>query len=141
MVDGLIGIGGEIEGAMEDRSGMSLVDKIDGLAGSGNVDGTGGREAAEGDSVGAGGQEGRDFGKELGPLGVGVAKAASAGTDHGHYLEACVLAHELDGSLGGSEAAQGQRGVELDTRGTAGLGGEGVGEGAAADLKGYGAGH
>lgn len=123
---------------MEDRGGMSLVDEVDGLAGSGDVDGASGREAAEGDSVGAGGQEGRDFGEKLGPLGVGIAKAASAGSGHGHYLEACVLAHEFDGGLGGSEAAEGQCGIQFDARGTAGLGGEGVGEGSAADLKGDG---
>lgn len=113
------------------------MDEVGGLAGSGDVDGAGGREAAEGDSVGAGGQEGRDLGEELGPLGVGIAKAASAGSGHGHYLEVCVLTHEFDGGLGGSEAAQGQRGVELDARGAADLGGEGVGERTAADLEGY----
>lgn len=40
---------------MEDCGGVSLVDEMDGLACSGDVDGTGGREAAKGDSVGAGG--------------------------------------------------------------------------------------
>jgi hypothetical protein len=40
---------------MEDCGGVSLVDEVNGLAGSGDIDGTGGRETAEGDSVDAGG--------------------------------------------------------------------------------------